>query len=90
MAEIIKTRSTTEIITSNKTVMNDRFSAIYVKNIGADKCYILDNILIAPGETFDWYNEPNVVITDNIPVSFEGIEADKRLVFMKKYFDIFK
>lgn len=81
------TRSTTEVITQSKTVINDGFSGIYVKNIGADICNVLDNIPLEPGENFSWTNEPNVKISDNLQISFAGVEADKRLVLMKIYFD---
>ena len=81
-----KTRATTEVISNSKTVVNDGFSGIYLKNIGQDVCNIIDNITVEPGETFSWTNEPNVVIADNLQINFANVETDKRIILMKTYF----
>ena len=78
-----KTRSTTEVITENKTLINDKFNSIYIKNQGDDNCRIFDNILLTPGESFNWSNNPDVIITDNVQIAFEGVEVIKQVCVMK-------
>jgi len=79
------TRSTTEVITENKKLVNDKFNSLFVKNIGTDNVRIFDNILLKPNEYFWWKNEPNVIITDDIQIAFSGNDLDKQLSLMRIY-----
>ena len=80
-----KTRSTTEVITANNTLINDKFNSIYIKNQGDDDVRVFDNILLTPGESFNWSNNPDVIITDNVQIAFAGVEVDKKVCVMKIY-----
>lgn len=80
-----KSRSTTEVITVNKTLINDRFTSIFLKNQGEGDVRVFDNILLVPGESFSWNNEPDVVITDNVQIAFSSVGVDNRILVMKIY-----
>lgn len=82
-----KQRSYTEVITSNKTVINDGFNSLYLKNIGLDTVRVFENLVLKPDAEFWFNNHPEVTMSSDVQISFAGDNADKQICIMKIYID---
>ena len=82
-----KARITTEVVTESKQIDANGFSGIMCKNTGDAVANIYDNIVIEPGDTFSWINDPDVIIGDSIRIAFDS-NANKQLMLMKIYNDL--
>lgn len=78
-----------EIITENNIVRADGFSSISFENIGTDNALLnsvipLNNVGIAR----EFIEKPYCVIKDNFVISFEGVDADTRILVVKSYYQL--
>lgn len=75
-----------EIITKNSTIEPDKFSCISFENIGESSVKILSEITLDPGDKKEFKFDPGIVITNKIPVVFQGTTSPSLLI-IKTYFN---
>lgn len=78
-----KSRFTSEIISENKIITNNKFNSLYIKNQGIDNVRVFDNMVLKPNEDFWLRNEPTVTFMDDIQIIFEGVDPSKKLLVIK-------
>ena len=83
---MIKSHITTEILVSNKTILPDGYSSIFIQNNSDTNVTVLDNIVLQPREFFSFSEEADIVIDTNIPVVFDITATDKKILVIKSYY----
>lgn len=79
-----KSRFTSEIISNNKIITNNKLNSLFLKNQGIDNVRVFDNMVLKPGEEFWLKNiESNIFFTEDIQIVFEGIDPSAKLLVMK-------
>ena len=81
-----KARITTEILVSNKTILPDGYSSIFIQNNSDKDTRVLDNIVLKPGEFFKISEEPCIVIDTNISVVFDAAATVFNALVIKTYY----
>ena len=75
-----KTRIQPIIIKESQTLKADGCNSLTIRNQGESTVFIEDNIGLAPGEEFNWSNDPDVVIDMNLLIRFTGAGTNKALI----------
>lgn len=77
--------SKNKIITENVIHQSDLYSSITMTNIGDCEALINDNIPVAPGDSWEFINRPEVQIDEPTNVRFTGSGTDKRILVEMVY-----
>jgi hypothetical protein len=59
-------------IAQNTTIRNDGFNSLYIKNFGKTSVTVFDGIPLAQNAEYHWRNDSDVIITDDINISFDN------------------
>lgn len=69
------------VISDNTVIKKDGYTSIRLTNIGLDNAIIDDNIpLKVNSPSWEWKNDPGIIIEDNTSISFAGVSADRRVL----------
>ena len=81
----IKSRITTEVLISNKTILPDEYSGIFIQNNSDEDVTVLDNIVLKPTQFFTFSEDFGIVVDTNIPIKFTGY-GKKQVLVIKTYY----
>jgi hypothetical protein len=79
-------RSKNVIITENTRIEKEDYATIQVVNIGDDNVFINNNINLAPGDLWEFKNEPYVIIGEETTIKFAGVNLNKKVLVEKIYY----
>lgn len=78
----------TDIVAQNTLLRPDGYSSVWFENIGEDNATIFDSVPVNPESLVRKFeNRPGEIITTQIPVQFEKLSADRRLLVTKIYYE---